>query len=168
MDLFRAMGISTSGLNAQRSVMNVVSLNLANAQTTRTPEGGPYRRKRAMLSLAPGGQPFSGVLSGRIGMVGPLGRTHVNHFPKSEPWDNAQEVSQGGVWADTLEDSSGFQSVHDPTHPDADEMGNVLYPNVNAVEEMMTLLAAVRNFEANVTAFNAAKGMALKSLEIGK
>ena len=165
MDLFKAMGISSSGLQAQRAVIGVVSTNLANVQTTRTPEGGPYRRKHAVLSSP--NPPFGGMLSKRIAMVGHLERTHASHFPEVD-LGTGEGAPVGGVQAETTEEKGGFRTVYDPSHPDADENGNVSLPNVNTIEEMVTLLAAVRSFEANVTAFNAAKGMAIKSLELSK
>ncbi len=167
MDLFKAMGISSSGLEAQRAVIGVVSTNLANVQTTRTPEGGPYRRKHAVLS-SPDRPPFAGMLSKRLALVGHLERTHPSHFPEVDIGTGENGRPVGGVQTETEEDRSGFRTVYDPSHPDADEHGNVALPNVNTVEEMVTLLAAVRSFEANVTAFNAAKNMAIKSLELGK
>ena len=168
MDLFKAMGISASGLNAQRTMINAVSMNLANVHTTRTAEGGPYRRRQAMFSPVPWNQPFSDILSNRIEIVGHLLRTHQNHFPQFNisPW--GMEGGKGGIHAEIIEDPSGFRMIHDPSHPDADEFGDVQLPNVNLIEEMVNLLGAVRSYEANVTAFNAAKSMALKALEIGK
>ncbi len=145
MDLFTAMTVSATGLNAQRTVINVISTNLANAQTTRTEDGGPYRRKQALLSPAPPAGNFPEVLSRTI---------------------NPQVT---GVKAAIVEDGSAdFKVIHDPSHPDADEDGSVTLPNVNVMEEMVNLLRATRSYEANVSTFNAAKHMALKALEIGK
>ncbi len=145
MDLFNAMSVSATGLSAQRTVINVVSENLANSQTTRTEEGGPYRRKQALLSPAPPAGNFPQVLSGKMG-------------PQVK-----------GVKAEIVEDpGTDFKVIHDPSHPDADETGSVTMPNVNIMEEMVTLMRATRSYEANVSTFNAAKHMALKALEIGK
>jgi flagellar basal-body rod protein FlgC len=144
MDLFRSMSISASGLNAQRTVINVIAENLANAQTTRTEEGGPYLKKEAVLSTAPLSSNFADLLSYQMGQ---------------EP--------MGVKVLDVVEDPNGLQVIYEPSHPDADETGAVLLPNVNIMEEMVSLLSASRSYEANVTAFNAAKGMALKALEIG-
>jgi flagellar basal-body rod protein FlgC len=168
MTLFDTMGISATGLNARRFVIDLISMNLANVQTTRTDSGEPYRRRRAVLSHVPGGQPFADILLNRVEMTGHLRKTHFNHFPQAHflPWE--AEERKGGVRAEMVEDGSAYKMIHDPSHPDADESGHVLLPNINAVEEMVELLAAVRGFEANITAFNAAKNMALKSLEIGR
>jgi flagellar basal-body rod protein FlgC len=144
MDLFHSMSISASGLNAQRTVINVVAENLANAQTTRTEEGGPYLKKHAVLSTAPISSNFADLLSYQMG---------------KEPM--AVKV------LDVEEDPNGLKVIYEPSHPDADETGTVLLPNVNIMEEMVSLLNASRSYEANVTAFNAAKAMALKALEIG-
>jgi len=168
MTLFDTMGISATGLDARRFVIELISTNLANVQTTRTATGEPYRRKRAVLSYGPSGQPFADVLLNRVEVATQLMKTHFNHFPQAHflPWEG--EERKGGVRAEMVEDGSPPRMIHDPFHPDADEAGYVSLPNINVIEEMIELLAAARNFEANVTAFNAAKNMALKSLEIGR
>ncbi len=148
MDLFQAMQISATGLDAQRTVLRVLAENMANAQTTRTEEGGPYIRKRAVISSSPvpsSGSPFSTLLSQTIG-----------------------DGAQGAKVTEIVEDPEGGKTLFDPSHPDADETGLVHLPNVNLLEEMVALLTASRVFEANVTAFNSAKSMALRALEIGK
>jgi flagellar basal-body rod protein FlgC len=126
----------------------VISENMANAQTTRTEAGGPYLRKRAILSPSPispsPASPFSILLSHTMG-----------------------EEPRGVKVADIVEDIHGLKTVFDPSHPDADETGLVQLPNVNLMEEMVALLSASRVYEANVTTFNAAKQMALRALEIG-
>ncbi len=148
MSLFHSMQISASGLNSQRTVIQVISENMANAQTTRTEEGGPYLRKRAILSPSPvpssPESPFSLLLSNKMG-----------------------SGTVGVKVAEVVEDIFGIKTVYDPSHPDADEAGLVSLPNVNLMEEMVSLLSASRVFEANVAAFNAAKSMAMRSLEIG-
>jgi flagellar basal-body rod protein FlgC len=146
MDLFKSMDISASGLNAQRGVLQAISTNLANANTTRTEEGGPYVRRQAVLSpTSVSSSPFPQILVGKM---------------NQETLGVKMEVE--------LDDSRDPQTVYDPAHPDADDDGYVALPNVNIVEEMVNMMSAVRSYEANVTAFNAAKNMALKSLEIGK
>lgn len=168
MDLFKAMGISASGLRAQRFVMNAISMNLANVHTTRTENGEPYRRRHALFSHTPIDQAFSDILHHKIEIVGHLKRTHSSHFPQTHflPWEIHPD--QGGIRVEMVEDLNGYKMIHDPSHPDADESGYVLLPNINIIEEMIQLLGAVRSYEANVTAFNAAKNMALKALEIGR
>jgi flagellar basal-body rod protein FlgC len=146
MDLFHSLQISASGLQSQRTVIAVIAENMANAQTTRTEEGGPYLRKRAILSPTPisPGSPFFELLTQKMG-----------------------PEAMGVKVQDIVEDPEGLKTIYDPSHPDADETGLLLLPNVNLMEEMVALMAASRVFEANVAAFNAAKTMTLKSLDIG-
>ena len=146
MDLFHSLQISASGLQSQRTVIGVIAENMANAQTTRTEEGGPYLRKRAILSPTPifPGSPFFELLTRNMG-----------------------PEAMGVKVQDVVEDPEGLKTIYDPSHPDADETGLLLLPNVNLMEEMVALMAASRVFEANVAAFNAAKTMTLKSLDIG-
>jgi len=138
------MQISASGLSSQRTVLRVIAENMANVQTTRTEEGGPYLRKRAILSPTPVPSSFPELL-----------------FSRMRPEALGVQVT------DIVEDPYGLKSVFDPSHPDADETGLVLLPNVNLMEEMVALMGASRVYEANVAAFNAAKTMALRALEIG-
>ncbi len=149
MNIFDSMQISASGLNSQRAVIRVIAENMANVHTTRTEEGGPYLRKKAILSPSPlpssPSSPFSLLLAHNLG-----------------------EEPMGVKVTDIVEDMDGVKTVYDPSHPDADETGLVSLPNVNLMEEMVALLSASRMYEANVAAFNAAKTMALKALDIGK
>ena len=142
MDLFTAMKISGSGMSLQRTRMNVISSNLANVNTTRTPEGGPYRKKMVVAeatALQEGG--FSQTLDGAI-----------------------REVRV----VDVKEDKSAPRMVYDPSHPDADENGYVATPNVNVMEEMLDMINASRSYEANAAAVSTAKTMAQRALEIGQ
>lgn len=138
------MEISASGLTAQRIRMNVIAENLANAHTTRTPQGGPYIRKCVVFEATPA-QNFHDLLD-------------ANWFSP------AQKVAV----VEIVEDPQGLEEEFDPGHPDANAQGMVLLPNINPVAEMVNLMVTGRSFEANVTAFNAAKNMALRALEIGK
>lgn len=139
MTIFKNLEISAAGLTAQRQRLNVIAENLANAHTTRTPRGGPYLRKAVVLGARPDVD-FA---------------TFINAPEKVE-------VVQ------VVENSQGLRPEHDPSHPDADENGMVLWPNVNPVLEMVSLMLASRAFEANVAVFRAGKAMALKTLEIGR
>jgi flagellar basal-body rod protein FlgC len=145
MDTFDAMHISSSGLSAQRMRMNLISANLANANTTRTPEGGPYRRKEVVFESKARASSFRDMLRARQG-------------------PQAAEVRAVKVF----DDPRPPVTKYDPGHPDADELGYVRLPNVNMMEEMVNMISATRSYEANVTAIKAAKDMALKALEIGK
>jgi flagellar basal-body rod protein FlgC len=143
--LFSSMHISASGMSAQRSRMDVVSENIANAESTRTEEGGPYRRRQVVFqSIEPEKKRFTEIFSSSLG----------------------NKQAQSVKVADVILDKRPFQEVHDPSHPDADSNGMVKLPNVNTVEEMVNLNSASRSFEANVTALEASKRMFLKSLEL--
>lgn len=136
-----ALEISATGLTAQRLRLNVVAENLANAETTRTAEGGPYRRKLVVFGAEPAGD-FAAALNG---------------------------VQASTVKVLSVEESpEAPRMVLQPSHPDANAEGYVMLPNINPVLEMVDLLAATRAYEANVTAVQAAKSMASKALEIGR
>jgi flagellar basal-body rod protein FlgC len=145
MNLANAMATSASGLDAQRLRMDVIASNLANVHSTRTPQGGPYRRRDVVFATAPYPGSFNDLL--RISL-GP----------------QLQSVQVIGV----VEDPRALKTVYDPQHPDADEQGYVTFPNVTVLEEMVNLISATRSYEANVTALAATKNMALKALEIGR
>ena len=140
MNFLRLFEISSSGLYAQRKRLDVIASNLANLETTRTENGGPYRRKMVVMSTKPV-EGFDQVLSSRL---------------------------EGVEIDDIVEDDAPFMKVYDPGHPDADEQGYVLKPNVDLIVEITNMLVAKRNFEANVTAVKSIKQMALKALEIGR
>jgi len=136
-----ALDISASGLVAQRARLNVVAENLANAETTRTAEGGPYRRKAILFGAEPAGAFGAALDAVQASTVKVLGIEESAEAPRM---------------------------IHQPTHPDANADGYVMLPNINPVLEMVDLLAATRAYEANVTAVQAAKSMASKALEIGR
>jgi flagellar basal-body rod protein FlgC len=140
MDLISSMNVSASGMSAQRTRMNVVSSNLANINTTRTPEGGPYVRKNVILSAVPVRDSFGKLFE--------------------------ENISAPNVAAIT-NDQSEFQKVYDPSHPDADASGYVLMPNVNLMKEMVDMLSATRAYEANSTVISTIKGMAQRAIDIG-
>jgi flagellar basal-body rod protein FlgC len=142
MSLFSTLRISQSGLTASRLWLDTVSSNIANANTTRTSEGGPYRRLD--VSLTP---------SSDASFASFLG--------------SASESPGTGVQvAAIVKDSSSPRMVYNPSHPDANTDGYVAMPNINIVTEMVNMVAAQRAYEANVTVMNSAKSMAMKSLEI--
>ncbi len=143
MDFFSAMDISSSALTAERTRMNLISGNLANASTTRTPEGGPYKRKDAVFSATPVESPFNRALGSAAGQ-------------------QARQVEISEIVEDRI-----LRDAVRAGHPDANAQGYVAMPNVNVVEEMADMINASRSYEANVTAVQAAKSMALKTLEIG-
>lgn len=149
MSIFNAINSSASALTAQRLRMDVVSSNIANAQTTRATinENGefePYRRK--MVAMASQGQSFKSFLH------------------KAENNNQATGVRVTEI----REDEEPFKIVYNPAHPDANEAGYVQLPNVDPLKEMVDLMSATRSYEANITALNASKSMLMKALEIGK
>ena len=145
MDFMTAFDISASGLSADRTRINTISMNLANAKTTRTAQGGPYRRRSVVQQATEVDDPFS------IHMRSALDR----------------EVQGVRVSAVTM-DNRPFKRVYEPGNPDANAEGYVMYPDINVVEEMANLMSAQRNYEANVTTVDAVKGMFVKALEIGR
>ena len=149
MGMFTAFDISASGLTAQRYRMDIISQNVANANTTRTENGDPYVRKMVYFEEkgVRGSDTFSHVL---------------NSVSKNY-------AGKGVKVAKVIEDTKTPQNmVYDPSHPDADENGYVMYPNVNIITEMTNLIDASRSYEANATAFDAAKNMAQQGLQIGQ
>jgi flagellar basal-body rod protein FlgC len=148
MGFLSGMDISASGLTAQRMRMDVISENIANIDTTRTEDGTPYTRKYVVLQERNGS--FAEVLQNSAG------------------GNVAGDEDMGGVRVSEIgEDSTDYQLVYNPTHPDANEEGYVRMPNVNITQEMVDMISAYRSYEANVTAFNAYKEMAVKTLELG-
>jgi len=142
--MFGAIDAAASGLTAERLRMDVISNNIANVNTTRTTEGGPYRRQMVVFAPKTNEENFAQVLSGHLDT------------------DNGVRVVGIG------KDNSPTRKVYDPAHPDANKDGYVEMPNINIVTEMVDMITATRAYEANVTVLNAAKSMALKALEIGK
>ena len=145
MALFTGMNINASGMSAERLRLDVISENIANANTTRTKEGGPYVRKNVIFTeKVSTADSFGEVLNRTISGIG-----------------NGVKVT-----AITKDTDTDMNLVYEPSHPDADENGYVLYPNVNIVTEMTDLIDASRAFEANATAFEASKTVASRGLSI--
>jgi flagellar basal-body rod protein FlgC len=145
MDFMTAMRVSSSGMTAQRTRMNSISSNIANVNTTRTPEGGPYRRKDAIFEAIPEQKTFGEILTDK-------GDQNLNRVQVS----------------DIAVDTKAPLLKYEPDHPDANEDGYVAYPNVNLMEEMANMIQATRSYEANVSAFNSAKNMALDAIDLGR
>jgi flagellar basal-body rod protein FlgC len=160
--LFAGLNISSKGLSAQRKRMNAIASNVANAETTRTEDGTPYRRKVVLLT-SHAQQSFSTMLQSS-GMK--MAATNGAHFTDAGTETTMATGTGESVAAEETTDNSEFKSVYDPSHPDADESGYVKMPNVNVVTEMVDMVSASRSYEANVTAVNAAKTMAKDTLEI--
>jgi len=145
MDLLTSLKISASGLQAQKKRMEAINSNIANAQVTRTAEGGAYRPKEVVFGSEPARDSFAEILEGEMD-------------------EKAQTVHVTEV------ESSNRPPVlkYEPNHPDADEKGYVAYPDINVMVEMANMISASRSYEANITALNTTKQMAMKDLEIGR
>ncbi len=144
MDELTAMQISGSALKAERARLNIAAMNLANANTTRTLEGGPYKAKSVIFAAKP--------LEGNF-------RDTLN--------STAERLRTVEVAA-VVDDKAPFKEVYDPSNPDADANGIVRMPNVNVAEQMVDMIDARRSYEANVTALDAVKNMAMRALDIGR
>lgn len=141
MDFLTSFRVTSSGLSAQRLRLNIIAENVANAQTTRTVEGGPYKRRDPVFMA----KPFEAMLS----------REHA--------------AGSTGVAVDRiLVDQKPARLQYDPNHPDANKEGYVAMPNIDMVTEMVNMMSATRSYESNVSVLNASKAMALKALEIGR
>jgi flagellar basal-body rod protein FlgC len=148
MDLFKMFAISGAGMSAQRSRMSVITGNLANTETTRTPEGGPYRRRDVIFQAVPLTGDFSNLLT-----------------------ENLLDRPEGLLSVDVVgirQSSRPARQFFDPNHPDANQNGYVSLPDINVIEEMVDLLSAVRSYEANLTAYNATKSLVRRLLDISR
>lgn len=139
MDIFTSMDVSASALKAQRIRLNTISSNLANVETTSTPEGGPYKKKSVYFQTKE--MPFK---------------------------DHMERSIQGVEVTKIVEDTAEPRKIYDPAHPDAAEDGYVEMPNISVIKEMVDMMSATRSYEANTTVIKSAKRMALKALEIGR
>lgn len=140
MSLFSSMQVSASGMAAQRQRAELLVENMANAETTRTPEGGPYRRKDAVFSSEEQSSPFSAVFQ--------------------------NEVSTGVAVSDVIQDDRPPDMRYMPGHPDADANGYVSFPRLNPAEDMVDLLSASRSYQANVAAISSVKDMISRSIDL--
>lgn len=151
MAFLSSLDIAASGLTAQKRRLDTITENIVNRETTRTEDGGPYRRKLTVFREIDSGS-FSGHLR-----YSTLLRQRYRAAP-----------DRGVMVSAVIEDESDFIPVYDPNHPDADEDGYVMMPNVNNTTEMIDAMAATRSYSANIAAFEAVKNMAAKALEIGR
>jgi flagellar basal-body rod protein FlgC len=147
MGIFDAIDISASGLTAERLRMDVIANNIANVNTTRTAEGGPYRRQRLIFTPRNNDVIFTIPFSGG----------NIKQF-----------VGKGVKVLGIEKDNSPLKLVYDPGHPDANKQGYVAYPNVNIVNEMVDMITATRAYEANVSVIRSEKNIVMKALEIGR
>ena len=147
MNLDRVFAVVGSALDSQRQRLNIIAGNLANAESTRTPEGGPYVRRDVVFQTTAPERPFSFVFAQAFG-------------------DTSTEPA-GVQITDIVEDTRPLRVIYDPAHPDADEKGYLQLPNVNPVEEMVNLISATRAYEANIAVMETGKTMTLRALQMG-
>lgn len=145
MSLFAALSVSSSGMAAQRMRTEYLAENLANAETTRTPEGGPYRRKDVVFQTQSVTTPFSSVFQSAM-----------------------DSGMQGVEVSDVIVDDREPEKRFSPGHPDADKDGYVAFPRMNPAEEMVDLMSASRSYQANIAAITAVKDMILRSIDLLK
>lgn len=161
--IFSSIEISGSGMSVQRRKMNIVSENIANVETTKTQDGGPYRRKRLEISAADEKLPFNTVLKKSFA---DLSRTNDKHFPSSPIGSRMYgDVSV----TDAEEQEAGrdaYKLVYDPSHPDANEEGYVKMPDIELINEMVDMISANRAYEANAMAISSSKEMVKDALNI--
>jgi flagellar basal-body rod protein FlgC len=143
MSLFSALSVSASGMDAQRTRAELLVENLANAETTRTPDGGPYRRKDAVFTTETADSPFQSVFHGQL-----------------------QETNMGVAVSEITVDTREPDKHYLPGHPDADANGYVAFPRINPAEDMVDLMSAARSYQANVSAISSVKDMIQRSLDI--
>ncbi len=147
MSLDRVFAIVGSALDAQRQRLNIIAGNLANAESTRSPNGGPYIRRDVVFQAVSTDSSFHAVFNSAFG-------------------DSAEP--SGVRITDIIQDSRPLRTVYDPGHPDANEEGYLQLPNVNPIEEMINLISATRAYEANIAVLETGKTMALRALEMGR
>ncbi len=145
MDFMTALDIAASGMKAQRDYLNVISMNMANIKTTRTADGGPYRRKSVSFESSPVMSPFDEAMHDQLNR-------------------DLHGVAVRGV----VNDQRPMKYVYEPGHPDANPQGFVAYPDINVVEEMTNMITAMRSYEANVQTIQDVKTMFNKALAIGR
>lgn len=159
--LFSALNVSASGLSAQRKKLDIISRNIANAHTSRTEDGGPYRRKIAVMQEKKT-DGFKVMLRRHSDKLAVSNAKHI----QGKSFTVRSNTQEFGVETKIMDDTSALKKVYDPDHPDADAEGYVYMPNVNMISEMVDLINASRSYEANLSAMDAGKKMAKAALEI--
>ncbi len=160
MAFLDSMNIAASGLTASRMRMDTISENIANAEATRTADGGPYTRKATVYEAvnASNGRTFHSILKNRLG----------NEYKFSETLGTFGGARGGVTVSQVIDDTTDYVTVYDPDHPDADEDGYVLYPNVDTTQEVLDMMAVTRAYQMNLNALDAVKTMASQALKIGE
>ena len=163
---FGSIKISAGGMRGQRMKMDTTAQNLANAETTRTEDGTPYRRQTVVFSQALNERLAARRGGGAEGGTSELARTDARHLAGGGGSQGIETITGVKSEVGVAQDASDFKVVYDPGHPDADEDGYVLMPNVNVISEMVDMITASRAYEANVSAVQSAKAMFAKALDI--
>ena len=164
MNLFQSLSVSASGMSAQRQRAQLLTENLANAETTRTPEGGPYRRRDVVFQTGAADSPFSAAFQSQLGSS--LGSQLSSQLNQPRSTSPAGEPAVGVQVSDIIEDEREPDRRYSPGHPDADQFGYVAYPRINPAEDMVDLMGASRNYGANVSAMMALKDMIGRSIDL--
>ncbi len=160
---FKTFDISSRGLAVEKKRLAVTAENIANASTTRTADGSPYRRKVVTQKAISENLHFgSSLKSAQLR----LRTNNLNHFAKSRNFPSGTDSTDMMEIKTQIHEQNKFRQVYDPGHPDADANGMVKYPEINVVNEMLELISASRSYEANVTLMNATKNMVKRALEI--
>ena len=163
MAVFDTMSISSTGLSAQRRKLNAIASNIANADTTRTDEGGPYKRKRILMMEAPNPKRFSTLLREQKDK---LILTDSGHLQATGTRSFAELLGSGVDTQEIREEPIEPRLVYDPAHPDARADGYVVFPDINIITEIVDMITASRAYEANVTTLDTSKNMFSRALEI--
>jgi len=160
-NFLNSFDISGYGLSAQRVRVNTISSNIANAQTTRTEEGGPYRRKEVVFKAVNFNDVYNDMLNKESNTLG-----YADPLDEGEFGKKANPAIMSVIVDKVVRDDSKPQMKYEPNHPDADANGYVAYPNINPVVEMADLVEATRSYQANVAAFQSAKDMANSAISL--
>jgi flagellar basal-body rod protein FlgC len=161
--IFTIIDIGASGLSAQRTKLNAVAQNIANVETTKTPEGTPYKRRRVTFEEDQTNKRFIDILDNS---VTELSRTHVKHFGNTGNSGTKEGQLELVSANEQIIDPPAFKMIYDPTHPDADENGYVQMPDIDIVTEMVDMMSSSRAYEADVSVVQSAKEMAMQALDI--
>ena len=162
-EIFKTMQISASGLSAQRLKMNAVASNIANVETSNTPQGGPYKRKKVAMSEIKEAKSFASHMKDQFGKLKATNKKHISG--SSSPFSKKVEISEVSA-KEQINPDQKVKLIYDPSHPDADENGYVALPNINIINEMVDMMDASRAYEANLSALKSARDMANKALDM--
>ena len=160
---FGGYGISSKGMGINRKKMDLIAENIANSETTKTPEGGPYKRKYLKVT---GQEKTAKIIAPMANSTLEMRSSSSAHLSNNQSFAKSMELNNPEIQLSEIKDTKPGDMVFMPEHPDANENGYVNMPNVNIVTEMVDMIAATRGYEANVTAFNASKQIAKDSLDI--